>query len=637
MLYLALTIDAGSHRVRPADGIDFRILGSFEVFEFGSTVEIGSPKQRVLLATLVLNAGRTVLVKELADAIWGCDQPTKSRRAVQLYVTRLRAVLARGGGRHLITTATNGYRLNIRADQCDIGRFRQGLDQADTALRRGDLDGEAVALAAALSEWRGEPLAGLPSELLQRESAPKLHEQWLHALERRFDVELRRGRHAELVSELVGLTAENPLREPLWVYRIKALAAAGRRADALDSYHAARQQLAEELGVDPGEELQRVHHAVLTGGPLQPDSQAGRVVAGLVPRQLPADVPAFAGRAEALASLDALLTAHDQRPAAAVVSVIAGTAGIGKTALAIHWARRVADRFPDGQLWLNLDGLARGRAVSPAQALTHLLRALGVADADVPLDPDGKSNLYRSLMDGRRMLVVLDNARSPEQVRPLLPGAPGCVVLVTSRGQLSGLIATENAHPFGLDLLSSADADKMLAGRLGRERVQADPAAAEEIVDLCARLPLALAIIAARAAAHPEFGLGTFAAELRRAQGSLDAFAGPDPVTGLRTSLSWSYEALSTPAATLFRLLGAHPGSDIDVPATASLTGLTTRQTRLLLTELRDAHLITEPAPGRYTFHDLLRAYAIELGQHTDAPFCQQLANRSKILGRRVS
>lgn len=342
------------------------------------------------------------------------------------------------------------------------------------------------------------------------------------------------------------------------------------------------------------------------------------VASAPVPRQLPPDLLGFAGRVAPLAELDALLDRGDET-SAVVISAVSGTAGVGKTALAIHWAHHVAHRFPDGQLYANLRGFDPGGAPLPPDEVLHgFLDALHVPLEQIRADLPSRMRLYRSLLADRRVLVVLDNARDAEQVRPLLPGAAGCLVLVTSRSQLGSLVAVDGAHPVTLDLLSDAEAWQLLACRLGSDRVSADPAAVDEIVTRCARLPLALAVVAARAATHPRFPLALLAAELRDLQGGLAAFSGEDGVSDVRTVLSWSYRSLTEPAARLFRLLGLHPGADIGTASAASLAGVPVAQVKPLLTELARAHLLSERLPGRFTFHDLLRAHALELAGTVD-------------------
>jgi tetratricopeptide (TPR) repeat protein/transcriptional regulator with XRE-family HTH domain len=341
-----------------------------------------------------------------------------------------------------------------------------------------------------------------------------------------------------------------------------------------------------------------------------------------IPAQLPADVRAFTGRTAELVQLDELSArtpAGDADPTGAAIGVLCGTAGVGKTALAVHWAQRARHRFPDGQLYVNLRGFDPGGSpVPPAEAVRRFLDAFGVPPHQVPHSFEAQVGLYRSLMADRRVLVVLDNARDAEQVRPLLPGAPGCFAIVTSRNRLSGLVA-ETAHPVTLDLLTTGEARELLAYRIGPDRVAAEPPAVAEIITECARLPLALSIVAARAASHPTFGLAALAGELRAARGSLDTFTGADQATDARAVFSWSYRQLSPDAARLFRLLGLHPGPDFAVPAAASLAGVTPAKARSLLAELSDAHLVTEQVPGRYTCHDLLRAYAAERAHETDS------------------
>ncbi|WP_010356723.1 BTAD domain-containing putative transcriptional regulator [Streptomyces acidiscabies] len=336
------------------------------------------------------------------------------------------------------------------------------------------------------------------------------------------------------------------------------------------------------------------------------------------PAQLPLEPRGFIGREKELARLDHILATASHRPASVVVSAVSGTAGIGKTALAVHWAHRVADRFPDGQLYVNLRGFdPSGVAVTPDQAVRDFLDALGGAAQHVPADPQAREGLYRSLLAGRRMLLVLDNARDADQVRPLLPGAPGCLAVITSRNRLTGLVAAEGAHPLPLDLLSPAEARALLGRRLGEERVAAEPDAAEEIIARCARLPLALAIVTARAAAHPGFPLRAVAEELRD---SLDAFTGGDLATDVRAVFSWSHDALTPVQARLFALLGLAPGPDIGLFALACLAGLTGPATRTALQALENLHLVEQPEPGRWRMHDLVRLYAADRGRQDLEP-----------------
>lgn len=583
----------------------FGLLGPLEVRIAGSAVDVPSPKLRSLLATLLLNGRQPVSVRGLADAIWGVEQPENPRRTVQLCVARLRQIV----GGDTIVTGADGYSIDVEPDQLDVGRFAYWLRRSDRASERDDPQREAQALRAALNQWRGEPLVDIPSELLQRETAPALREQRLRVLERRIEVDLHLGRYEELVRELMELTAQHPLRERLWAQLMAALHRSGRRAEALEAYHAGRRHLAEELGIDPGDDMRRLHAVVLEGRPTQPGEGRPAAPGVTIPRQLPPEPAGFAGRTREVARLDALLAEHEDR----AVVVISGTAGVGKTALALHWSRRVADRFPDGQLWVDLRAYDHRPAVTPEQALTLFLRALGVPGPSIPRDLDGQAGLYRSLMDGRRMLVVIDNANHAEQVRSLLPGGSGCLVVVTSRSQLAGVVVADGAYPVVLDLFTEAEARQLLARRIGAARVAAEPEAVTEIVARCARLPLALAVVAARAATNPSLKLSALAGQLRDTGSRLDEFTWPGAATDVRAVFSWSYAALSDGAARQFRLLSLHPGPELSVAAAGNLAGLAPEATRPLLAELTDAHLVVEPDPGRYGLHDLLRVYATEL------------------------
>lgn len=338
-----------------------------------------------------------------------------------------------------------------------------------------------------------------------------------------------------------------------------------------------------------------------------------------VPRQLPAAFPGFVGRAGELHDLTTLLDTVTGESGAVIISAIGGTAGIGKTALALRCAHRAADRFPDGQLYVDLRGFdPAGSPMDPDEAVRGFLDAFEISPDKVPADPAARSALYRSLLAGRRILVVLDNARDGWQVRPLLPGSPGCVALITSRDEMTDLVAHEGARPLALDLLDPVEAVELLARRIGHNRVQAEIDAAAELAERCARLPLALAIVAARAAMNPGFPLEAIAAELRNEPDRLDALSTGDPRTGVRAAFSWSYQALRQPAARVLRLLGLHPGPDICLPAAASLAAVPSAQGRTLLAELTRAHLLSEHTPRRYWFHDLLRTYAAERAARED-------------------
>jgi DNA-binding SARP family transcriptional activator/tetratricopeptide (TPR) repeat protein len=592
--------------------VEFRLLGEMELWTAGRLFDVGAPRLQAVLAALAVDAGRPVAIETLIDRVWDDNPPAEVRNVLYSHLSRGRRLLRQVSASMVrIERRHAGYVLVIDPDLVDLHRFRRLVDTGRDP-RRGE-SARATALAEALGLWRGTPLAGIPGEWAGR-IRDSWHRQRLNAVVQWAELELRLGRPAAVITTLPDLVTEYPLAEPLEALLMRALHAAGRGAEALDRYTAIRQRLADELGTDPGAELRAAYQAVLHREP----APEARTVAS--PAQLPADTYGFAGRGAELHRLDGLHRTAGNRSTAVVISAVSGTAGVGKTALAVHWAHRVRDEFPDGQLYVNLRGFdPSGSPVSPAEAVRGFLDAFEVPAERIPSGFDTQVGLYRSLLVDRQVLVVLDNARDAEQVRPLLPGAPGCVVVVTSRNQLSGLIA-EGAHPLPLDLLSANEARDLLANRLGAQRIAAEPHAVAEITALCARLPIALAIVAARAATHPGFGLAALAGELRQSRGGLDEFAGADPVTDVRAVFSWSYLQLHPEAARLFRLLGLHPGPDFTRAAAVSLAGLSARRTRTLLAELSQAHLIVEHAPSRYTLHDLLRAYATEQTHVIDTP-----------------
>jgi DNA-binding SARP family transcriptional activator/Tfp pilus assembly protein PilF len=583
----------------------FCVLGPLRVCDGADVVPIRSAPQRRVLAMLLARNGEPVRLTELVDGLWPAAPPENAEGNVRSYRSRLNGVL---GKPDRIVHGPAGYAIRLSPGELDAREFAQLAEQARTARGAGDLANAAELLDQALALWRGEPYAGLEDCQFLSPEIQGLREQRLKALEDYAEVSLKLGRHADLVPALAARLAEHPDRERLAGLLMRAQYGSGQQAAALETYRRTRDFLAEEHGVEPGAELRAVHEAVLRRDPgLEPRP------APAVPMQLRTGVNGFAGRANELAQLDAVLDAVGRQSTAVVISAVSGTAGVGKTALALHWAHRVRDRFPDGQLYVNLRGFDQsGQVLAPADAVRGFLDALGVPSGRIPVELDAQAALYRSLLDGKRVLVVLDNARDSEQVRPLLPGSSRCLAIVTSRNQLTSLLVNEGAQPLSLDLLAPAEARELLAKRIGQDRVAAEPQAVAEIVELCARLPLALAIVAARAAANRRFPLNVVATELREARGRLDAFA------DARDVFSWSYRQLGPAAQRLFRLLGLHPGPDISASAAASLAGLPPTHLRPLLTELTSASLVAEHVPGRYTFHDLLRAYATELTNTCD-------------------
>ncbi|MEU8820063.1 tetratricopeptide repeat protein, partial [Actinoplanes sp. NPDC048796] len=421
------------------------------------------------------------------------------------------------------------------------------------------------------------------------------------------------------------------------------LSADGQQAEAIAVFQAIRRRLAEELGVDPGDELREAYQLVLHQGAGEPSSAGESATpaqhgqgdgassgAAVLPAQLPADLPWFTGREEVEHWTLGLVNGHVLTQVSTPVLAIDGLPGVGKTSLAIHLAHQLADAYPDGQLYVDLQGFDPGQSIlHPAEALQGFLNALGVPDAEIPASHNARSGLYRSVLAGRRILVVLDNAHSVEQVRPLLPGAPGCLVLVTSRKRLTGLATAHGAHLTTLDMLSPEDARQFLASRIGPGRNVADSGALEEIVELCGRLPLALSVVASRALTHPDHRLADIARELREAQGGLDGFSDDDMSNDIRAVFSWSYRMLGGRAARLFRLLSLHPGPDFTLPAMASLAGVPLGEARTLVGELVSTGLLAEHTPGRFSTHGLVRAYAQELVRlHEDAEDREQAFRR---------
>jgi DNA-binding SARP family transcriptional activator/Flp pilus assembly protein TadD len=588
----------------PAD-VKFFLLGPLLVQRDGNVVRVSPGKQRALLAALLLNANTVVPVDDLADVLWDSRLPPSALASLQTYVMRLRKSL--GDHDHsLIAAQPGGYMISLEPDDLDVDVFGSLLAAARDAVRAGSYADAAARLSTALALWRGQPLVGVASETLAVRELPRLTEMRLQALEARIDADLHLGRQADVIAELRRLAAENPMRERLHAMLMLALYRDGQQAGALAAYQIARNVLIAELGTEPGPELRQLHQQILSADPVL----AAPGPAAVVPRQLPGAPPHFTGRSAELAVLAGIL---DHRAGGtAVISAIAGTAGVGKTALAVHWAHQAAGRFPDGQLYVNLRGYDPGQPMTAAEALARFLRALGVPGQDVPPDEDERAARYRTLVAGKRMLVVLDNAATAEQVRPLLPGTSGCAAVVTSRSSLAGLVARDGAVRLDLDLLPRAEAVSLLRELIG-ERVDADPDAAAELADQCSRLPLALRVAAELAATRPAGQLAELAGELADQQRRLDLLdAGGDASSAVRAVFSWSFRHLDTGTARAFRLLGLHPGPDFDFSATSALTGTALGESRRLIGRLARAYLVQPAGQGRYGMHDLLRAYARE-------------------------
>lgn len=606
---------------------EFGLFGSLLVRVGGAIVPIPRGKQRALLAALLLNANQVVSLDYLAEVLWGAHPPRSVRVTVQNYVKRLRQALVCDGWSPIVTQPP-GYLIVVSPGALDISRFEGLLRSATRAVHDRAWDRAERDASAALALWRGEALADVPSDLLAIREVPRLDEMRLRARELRIDASLHLGRHADGIAELRRLTAEHPLREPLHGLLMTALYLSGQRGAALAAYTAARRVLVAELGAEPTSELRELHQRILTADPgLAPAfggvpgstlTEAGSPHRG-VPRQLPVPARHFVGRTEELRDLTEMLNeAGGESPGTPVISAIGGTAGVGKTALAVRWAHQVASSFPDGQLYVNLRGYGPDQPVPPSEALAGFLRALGVPGKEVPAGEPERAARFRSLVAGRRILIVIDNAADAAHARPLLPGTAASVVLVTSRDSLAGLVARDDALRLDLDVLPPSDAVGLLRSLIG-SRVDADIPASGLLASQCSRLPLALRVAAEIAAARPDVPVSDLAGELADEQRRLDLLdAAGDQETAVRAVFSWSYRHLEPPTARAFRLLGLCPCADLDWHAAAALTGSAAGTASLLLDRLFRAHLIYQPSSGRWSMHDLLQVYAAEQARRED-------------------
>ncbi|WP_340380341.1 BTAD domain-containing putative transcriptional regulator [Streptomyces sp. SS7] len=592
----------------------FTLLGDIGMRVGTRPVNLGPALQRAVLAALLVDAPHAVSVDRLAERVWGDRLPGRSRDSLYSYLSRLRTALSSASSADeaaRIAKEPGGYRLIVNPDAVDLHRFRALV--ASARAEQHD-DTAADLFAQALRLWRSEPFATMDTPWFNA-LRDVLGQERLEAELDRNETELRRGRHAGIFPELYRQAEKHPLDERLAGQLMLTLYRCGRTADALDHYETVRVRLAEELGIDPGAPLRRLHQQILTAHPSLDHPVPGPDAASvLVPHQLPAPPGVFTGRGPELERLDRALGEH-RTGGTVVISAIGGIGGVGKSWLALRWAHQNAERFPDGQLYVNLHGFDPASApMAPTAAARRLLGALGVDPANIPADPEAVFGLYRSLLAGKSLLIVLDDARNADQVRPLLPGSASCTVLVTSRKHLTSLVTTHSAQLLQLTVFEPAEARDLLVRHLGTDRIAAEPGPVATLIECCAGLPLALGITAARAAAHPDFPLAVLADELRETTGRLDALETGDLTASLRGVFATSYQALTPAARRLFALLGPAPGPDIGLAAAASLAGLPPARARALLTELETAHLVEQHRPGRYRTHDLLRLYGTEIG-----------------------
>ena len=599
----------------------FRVLGPLQLWNGREWTGVGAAQQRVVLALLLCEANRVVPVERMIDELWHDDPPARAVNTVQAYVLRLRRALDDRAGKRLVTQRP-GYRLLVAEGELDAQLFEQGLAAGQQALADGRPQEAAEGLRAALELWRGPALEDVPPAATLAAEIARLAQQRLSAIEAHGDALLELGRHQELVDALAEAVAEHPLRERLREQLMLALYRSGRRADALEVYRAGRRTIIDELGLEPGPDLRALEQAVLNDDPaLRWTARSAQAAATPVPAQLPAASATFVGRREHLQVLDDTAAASSDGFATApvLITAIAGTAGVGKTALAVWWAQRARRRFADGQLYIDLRGHAEGTPVRPIEALARFLHALGVPAEQIPSEVEPAAALYRTLVADKRMLVLLDNAGDADQVRPLLPGGPGCMAVITSRHRLSGLVAVQGARPLTVDVLTPDESLTLLRSMLGSARVEQEPAAAARLAELCGHLPLALRIAAANLGEHPQLRLAEHVAELQRGDrlGVL-AVAG-DAHAAVRRAFTLSYVALAPAAARLFRLVGTAPVPDVTPASAAALAGTDVAEATWVLETLANAHLLVVRSPGRYGLHDLLRLYARERS-HDDDP-----------------
>ncbi|WBB91208.1 BTAD domain-containing putative transcriptional regulator [Verrucosispora sp. WMMC514] len=614
--------------------MEFRLLGPIEVWAADQRLDPGQPRQRAVLAALLVDAGRVVPVETLIDRVWGEEQPEQARRVLHSHISRVRQLLSRADPTPStsvrLAREPGGYLLSAEERRIDGHRFRLLLQSARDRRGLDDFDRTRL-IREALTLWRGQPLAGVPGEWAAQVRAGWNAER-VDAVVEWARIELRQGNPDEVLAQLTGLSAEHPLVEPPVDVFMRALHATGRSADALDRYAGFRRQLADGLGVDPSPVLQQLHLSILRGEPSLADTDAVSPVptpsatasrapaAGLStiagslahrPRTLPRQAPDFTGRSEIIARIAVAVRAEDQQ--STMVQIIDGMPGSGKTTLAVQLAVLLQDDYPDGQLFIDLHGHSARDPMDPRTALSALLQQMEVPPDRLPVDFEGRVAYWRTLLSGRRLVLVLDNAGNSAQIAPLLPTAPGCLTLVTSRRRLG--LDSVRLEP--LPVMTPAEATELLARIAGSDRVAAEPAAASEVVSRCGYLPLAIRLAGTRLAHRPNWRVSDLAARLRGDRPTLPELTAETRTVAAAFALSCAQ--LSPPAHRVFRLLGLHTGADFDACAVAALVGLPLPRTQQLLDELVDSYLVEEPTVGRYRLHDLVREYAFELCTATDS------------------
>ncbi|MFD5825933.1 BTAD domain-containing putative transcriptional regulator [Lentzea sp. NPDC060358] len=578
--------------------MEFLLLGSLAVRREGALLELGGPRQRAVLTMLLLHANEAVSVAQLTDAVWDVP-PVSPESNLRTYVAGLRKVV----GDRLVTRPGHGYQLTVEPGELDLDAFDEQVRAGEDALADNDTEAAAAAFAQALARWHGIPTAELNAGPLLRAEFTRIQERRLSAVERHARAALELGRFDDVIDRLRRETALHPLREELWAQLMLALDRSGRRGEALEIYATARRHVVEQLGVEPGARLRQLQQVVL-------ESRVPSPAALTAHRQLPMDIAEFTGREAELRRL-----CEPGPHTTVVISAIEGMAGVGKTKLAVRAAHRLVQRYPDVQLWADLHGFdADELPADPAAVLESFLRLLGVPGGQIPESLEARAALYRDRLAGKRALVLLDNAASEDQVRPLLPGSASCTVLITSRRTLLRL---DGVRSLFLDVFTPGEAVGLLSRIAGADRVDADREAALRVAELCGHLPIAVALAAKRLARRPQWTVLDLVSQLERGGG-----------LGARGVFDLSYQALPDNQRRLFRLLGLHPGEDVTADSAAALAGLTAHEAGDLLETLLDEHLLQQHTPGRYSLHDLLRAYAVDQVTAAEPPPARALARR---------
>ncbi|MFF9090549.1 BTAD domain-containing putative transcriptional regulator [Streptomyces sp. NPDC014991] len=608
--------DEGSSALR------FSVLGPVRAWRGAEPLPTGSPQQRALLAALLLRGGRTATAAELIDALWGEEPPSQALAALRTYAARLRKVLDPG----VLASESGGYALRIQAGSVDLADAQRLVADAEKLRAAGERAQARDLLNRTLALWDGEPLAGVPGPYAEAQRV-RLEEWRLHLCETRLGLDLELGDHAEAVSELTALTAAHPLRERLRELLMLALYRSGRQAEALAVYADTRRLLADELGVDPRPSLRDLQQRIVATDRSLEDVAPPRREArssAVRPSQLPATVPDFTGRAAFVRELGGLLAAFPG--AVLAISALAGIGGVGKTTLAVHVAHQARRGFPDGQLYVDLQGTG-SRPTEPETVLGSFLRALGTEDAAIPDSLEERSALYRSVLNGRRVLVLLDNARDAAQVRPLIPSAEGCATLVTSRVRMVDLAG---AHLVDLDVMSPDEALELFTRIVGGERVRTEHSAALDVVAACGFLPLAIRIAASRLAARRTWTVSVLAAKLSDERRRLDELQAGD--LAVKATFEMGYGQLDPAQARAFRLVGLADGPDISLTAAAAMLDRPPEDTEDIFEALVDTGFLEAAAPGRYRYHDLTRLYARACAERDEHPPSERWAALTRLL-----